>query len=175
MSKRCALMTLFCLAAICSLVMPALAVEKGLARTDRLFIREVASSGMMESQLGQLAQEKGNTQEVRDFGTQMLADHTKAGVELKDLAAKKNVKLPEQLQLKHKTMVAKLSKLTGAKFDKRYLRTMVKAHLKEVASFKKAAKKLKDADLNAWAVQMLPVVEQHLQLAKEVAQKLGVK
>jgi putative membrane protein len=175
MKKKLACATVLCLLAITGIVVPSFAAENSLSPADKLFIREAASSVRMESQLGRVAQEKGHLQEVRDFGELMVADHGSSGDELKEIAAKKNVKLPEQLERKHRSMVAKLSRLTGDKFDRKYMKTMIKIHVKSVARFRKASKRVQDADLNAWAVKTLPVLEQHLQQAKDVAQKVGVR
>jgi putative membrane protein len=173
MRKGFVLLTLFSLIAVGSTTIPAFAAGKGLASGDETFMKEAASGGMMEVQLGQVAQEKGKMQEVKDFGSRMVTDHGKANDELKALATTKNVTLPAQLLPKHKSGVDKLSR-AGADFDKKYMQAMVKDHMKDVADFKKATRTVKDADLNAWAVKTLPVLEQHLQQAKDIAQKLGL-
>lgn len=153
----------------------ALAADKGLSMGDKSFLKDAASGGMMEVQLGQVAQGKAGSQDVKNFASRMVTDHGKAGEELKTFAATKNAALPDKLEHKHKTTIEKLSKLSGSEFDKKYMEAMVKDHEKDVADFKKAVKKVKDPELNAWVVKTLPVLEQHLQMAKETAQKVGAK
>jgi putative membrane protein len=145
-----------------------------LSSTDMKFVMNAASGGMMEVQLGQMAQEKGTDQSVKDFGSRMVTDHAKANDELKQLASQKGIQLPAKLERKDQAAIDKLSKVSGD-FDKKYMKDMVKDHKKDVAEFKKAAKKVKDPDLNAWAQKTLPVLEQHLQLAKDTEQKLTGK
>jgi putative membrane protein len=140
---------------------------------DQKFFMEAASGGMLEVELGQMAQQKAQAVSVKDFGTRMVTDHGKANDELKALAQKKNLQMPTQLEHKHRSMIEKLAKLSGPAFDKKYLKMMVKDHEKDVKEFQKATKKVKDADLNAWAAKTLPTLEQHLQQAKEVYK--GVK
>lgn len=122
----------------------------------------------MEVELGQLAQQKAQAVSVKDFGTRMVTDHSKANDELKALAAQKNLQYPTELEHKQRSMVDKLAKLSGSDFDKKYMKMMVKDHTKDVKEFHKAVKKVKDADLNAWAAKTLPTLEQHLQQAKDV-------
>jgi putative membrane protein len=141
--------------------------EQTVAGGDQKFFKEAASGGMLEVELGQLAQEKAQAVSVKDFGTRMVTDHGKGNDELKAFAQQKNLQMPNQLEHKHRSMVEKLAKLSGADFDKKYLKMMIKDHEKDVKEFQKATKKVKDADLNAWAAKTLPTLEQHLQQAKE--------
>ncbi|WP_243374202.1 DUF4142 domain-containing protein [Geotalea sp. SG265] len=153
----------------------ALAADKGVAGKDKDFIKKAASGGMMEVELGQIAKSKGQSQEVKDFGNRMVTDHGKANDELKTLAQQKNVPLPAKLEHKHQSKVDKLNKASAADFDKKYMTEMVKDHKDDVEDFRKATQKVKDPEVKAWAEKTLPVLEQHLQQAKEVAQKVGAK
>ena len=172
MRKSLLWMVLVSLFAICSAAIPALAAEKML-KTEKTFIKDAASGGMMEVQLGQMAQQKGISQEVKDFGKRMETDHGKANQELEGIVMKKRMKLPTKLAVKHKKTVDKLANLTGDQFDKKYAVEMVKDHKKDVEKFSKMSKKLKDPELKGWVDKTLPVLEQHLQHAKDMAQKLG--
>ena len=147
----------------------------GLTMGDKKFVMDAANGGMMEVQLGQMAQKQAESADVKNFGTRMVTDHSKANDDLQALAQQKNVTLPAQADHKMKKDTDKLASSTGADFDHQYMQMMVKDHVKDVAEFRKAAKKCKDADLKAWAVKTLPTLEQHLQQAKEIALKLGMK
>ena len=156
-----------------SMAIPALAAEK-LSKADKAFVKAAASGGMMEGELGRMAQEKGASKEIKDFGQMMVTDHGKANDELEAVISKKQMKKPAKMQAKHKKMVDQLNALSGAEFDKKYAKEMVKDHEKDVAKFKKASGKVKDSELKAWVDKTLPVLEQHLQHAKDMAKKLGV-
>ncbi|HJV33717.1 DUF4142 domain-containing protein [Geomonas sp.] len=175
MRKGLALVTLVSLLAFGGMALTAFAAEKGLSAAEKAFIKDAASSGDMEVELGKVAQQKGTAQEVKDFGKKMETDHSKAGEELKALASQNNVEIPAQLERKHQMTVEKLSKYTGADFDKKYMADMVADHKKDVAKFKKESKKAKNPALKQWIDKTLPTLEQHLQLAKDTAQKVGVK
>ncbi|QWV96761.1 DUF4142 domain-containing protein [Geomonas nitrogeniifigens] len=172
MKRKLVWMAVVSLFAVCSLVLPALAAEK-LTMGEKSFVKEAASSGMMEVELGQMAKEKGKSQEVKDFGQMMATDHGKANDELKSVAGNR-VKMPTKLELKHKATVDKLSKASVDEFDKKYAEAMLKDHKKDVEKFKKESKKVKDPELKGWIDKTLPVLEQHLQHAREMARKLGV-
>lgn len=147
--------------------------QLGLAATDKAFVMEAAQGGMAEVELGRLATEKASNADVKQFGQRMVDDHGKANDELKGLAAQKNVTLPTELDAKHKATRDRLSKLSGDAFDKAYMTDMVADHNKDVAAFARVSKTAKDADLKAWAGKTLPTLQEHQQMAKEVAGKVG--
>src|SRR5689334_12082691 len=89
-----------------------------LSTSEANFVKEAASGGMMEVELGKLAQQKAASEKVKDFGKKMEDDHSKANDELKQLASNKGVDLPSSLNKKHQSKVDKLSKLSGAEFDR---------------------------------------------------------
>ena len=122
--------------------------------------------------LGQLAASKATSQDVKDFGNRMVTDHGKANDELKSIAAQKGLTLPAQPGDEEKKTSNDLSQKTAAAFDKAYLSDMVKDHEKDAKEFEKAIKDLKDPDVKNWATKTLPVVQDHLKMAKEIAAKL---
>src|SRR5476651_1310218 len=64
---------------------------------DTKFAVSAADGGMMEVQLGKLALTNGSSKKVKEFAQMMIDDHSKAGDELKTLAAGKNITLPATL------------------------------------------------------------------------------
>ena len=80
-----------------------------------------------------------------------------------------------QMMMEHQKTIDKLSKLSGADFDKAYMSDMLKDHEKDVAMFEKEANSGKDADVKAWANTTLPTLRDHLQMARDIAAKVGVR
>src|SRR3954464_11336423 len=74
------------------------------------FATEAASGGMMEVQLGKLAQQNASNPRVKNFGKMMVTDHSKANDELKALAAKQNIALPDSMSNDKKDNMQDLSK-----------------------------------------------------------------
>lgn len=133
---------------------------------DTKFAVAAADGGMLEVQLGQLAQTNGANAQVKQLGQMMIDDHSKANEELKATAAQKNITLPATLSEKSQKEYDDLSKKTGADFDKAYASLMVDDHEKDIDEFKKEASDGKDADLKAWAAGKVPTLEHHLEMAK---------
>jgi putative membrane protein len=143
-----------------------------LAKADADFIKEAAMGGMMEVQLGKMAQDKAASDSVKQFGKKMEQDHTKANDELKKLAADKGVQIPTALDKKHQNKIDKLAKASGADFDRQYMSDMVSDHKTDVKEFQKQADKGKDSDLKNWAGQTLPTLKEHLQLAQSTEKQV---
>jgi len=147
-----------------------------LSSSDQKFVMEAAHGGMMEVELGQMAVEKASNPEVKQFGQRMIDDHSKAGEELKQFASQKGIMMAGEdpkAMAKEQPVKDKLSKLSGADFDRAYMDLMVKDHTKDVKEFEEASMKSKDADLKAWAAKTLPTLREHLQMARDVNGKVA--
>lgn len=133
---------------------------------DRNFIMDAAMGGMMEVELGRIAAQQGTSDAVKQFGQRMVDDHGKANTELMSLASSKGITLPTELDAKHKEHVTKLSGMTGADFDREYVKMMVSDHVKDVSEFEKQSTRGTDADLKAFASKTLPTLQEHLKMAR---------
>jgi len=146
--------------------------ESGTDKETTDFIMKAAQGGMMEVQLGEIAQRNASSQAVKDFGARMVADHTKANTELKAIADARNVQLPSVLEGQHREHVNDLGKKSGVEFDKAYMDMMVDDHNEDVEEFEKASNNLKDEGIKAFAAKTLPVLRSHLEAAKNVQQQV---
>ena len=147
--------------------------KAGKKAADQSFVMEAAAGGLMEVELGRMAANQASNDEVKKFGQRMVDDHSKANSELSSLAEKKNITLPKELDKKGQAARDHLAKLKGAEFDKAYMQHMVADHAKDVASFRRESKTGTDPDIKAWAEQTLPVLQEHLKQAKQVASSVG--
>jgi len=137
-----------------------------LAAADKSFVEKAAVGGMAEVEMGKMAQQKGSSDQVKQFGSRMVEDHSKANDELKQIASSKGITLPTDLDAKHKSKMDKMQKLSGAQFDRAYMDDMVADHKQDVAEFKKQATSGKDSDLKSFAAKTLPTLEDHLKMAQ---------
>lgn len=144
------------------------ASETGIRPEDRKFLKEAAIGGMTEVQLGKLAQEKGSSDRVKQFGQRMIDDHTKANDELRKVAVSKSISIPDSLDSKHQSRVDKLSKLSGAEFDRAYIKDQLKDHEQDVKEFQQEAQDGKDPAVKDFAAKTLPTLQSHLQLVKNL-------
>jgi putative membrane protein len=126
------------------------------------FAKDASTGGMMEVELGNLAQQKAKSQKVKDFGKMMVDDHTKLNNEFKDIASKKSIDLPATVTDDQRKEIDDLSKKSGADFDKAYVNMMVDDHKKDIAAFKKAEGDVSDNDVKNFITNSLPTLQNHL-------------
>jgi putative membrane protein len=115
-----------------------------IASEDKEFITKAAEGGMLEVTLGAEAARKASMPDVKTLGDRMVTDHSKVNDELKQLAAKKGVTLPTEMDKEHKSDADKLTKLSGTKFEREYADFMVDDHEKDVKELRNAYKYTKD-------------------------------
>jgi len=149
--------------------------SSGASATDTKFAHEAAIGSLMEVEMGKVALEKASNEKVKQFGQRMIDDHTKASDQLKTVAAKKSITLPTELDAKSKGMMDKMSAMSGAAFDKAYMKDMVNDHKKDISEFQKEASNGSDTDLKGFASQTLPILQEHLRLAQETAAAVNGK
>lgn len=131
-----------------------------LSEKDKAFMKKAAKGGMMEVAMGQVAEQKAQSEDVKSFGKRMVTDHSKANDELKSIASKKGFQLPSKQHATNWTS------------DKAYMDSMVKDHEKDLAEFKEEASSGSDPDVKKFADDTAKMVQEHLDLAKETQGKL---
>jgi putative membrane protein len=136
---------------------------------DKEFMMTAAHSDQNEIQQSKMALAKGVTGMAKDMANKMIADHTKSTADLKQIAAKKGVTLPTDMDAEHKAMAPAMEKLSGKAFEQQYIKQMVADHQKTANTMAAHQTMTKDADLQGFITKTLPVVESHLQMAENGA------
>lgn len=143
------------------------------ADLDRSWINDQLEDGDQEVRLGRLAQERGADADVRAFGALMVEKHTMAGTELKRIANRHNVPAEDTGAKDDDDEFERLSKLSGAAFDRAYLDLMVDEHEDAIDDLQeKANNNDEHADVKEWATKTLPEVRQHLERARTLRERL---
>lgn len=132
-------------------------------------MKEAAQGGLAEVQLGQIASQSGASDAVKQFGQRMVQDHTQANNQLQQLATQKGVTLPNNIDKQNQKVSQQLSKLSGASFDRAYINHMVEDHTKDVSLYQRQAQQGQDPNVKAFAAQTVPILQEHLQLARSIA------
>jgi putative membrane protein len=138
------------------------------ASADAQFVRDAASMGLAEIQMGQLVQQRAQNQELRQFGQQLVSDHAEANQELTTLAARKGIQLPAELKADDRQTMTRLSSAEGAEFDRLAKQEAIKAHQTAIQKFEVAKGRVQDPDLRAFIDKNLPALQEHLQHAQSL-------
>ena len=134
---------------------------------DAKFVQQAAGGGMAEVELGKLAQQKAMRDEVKQFATRMVDDHSKANDELAKIAGRNGIEIPSQVDDSTRKELDKLQGLTGPDFDREYMNLMVKDHRKDLREFRHEAKSHSGSDAQQFAGRTVPVLLEHLREAQK--------
>ncbi len=155
-------------AALVALTGPAAAQVQSVSDQDREFVNKAATGNLAEIELGRVAAQRAARPSVRSFGERMMTDHGRSNAELASLARSKGIEAPTALEPSQQAVRDRLSALSGNDFDRAYVSKMVRDHTEDIALFERAAEISTDPDLKAWAAQSLPMLREHLALARQV-------
>lgn len=136
------------------------------------FVKKAMQDSVAEVQICQLAMQRSQNPDVRQFAERMIHDHTQIGDEIKQLAARKSIELPQNIGAEKKLTSEKLERFSGSDFDKDFTNHNVEDHQGDVKDFKEQVGTGTDADVKAFAAKTLPMLQMHLQMSKEVDSKV---
>jgi len=137
-----------------------------LANADQNFLNEAVEGDLAEIDVGKLAQEKGQNQDVKQFGRMLEQDHSQNLQKAKQTAQEMGFKPPTEPNAKQKQMYEQLSKLSGEQFDRQFAQDMVNDHKQDISKFEKEAKS--KGPFADFARQTIPTLEKHLQTAESL-------
>ena len=145
-----------------------------LSSADKEFALEAGRGGAAEVEIARVAAARATRKEVRDFAQRLVDDHGKANVELQNLAKQRDVALTTTLDPLHQTVLDQLKTMSGASIDDTFLTAMVKDHTAASQLFERG-QQATDPDLKAFAQRTLPTIQQHLEMAKRLAEATASK
>jgi len=135
---------------------------------DKDFLREAAQGSATEVALGRMAQEKSASDAVKEFGKRMVDDHSKAAEELRQVAQMAKLDVRSDMPKRAKKAQDKLSKLSGADFDRAYAKMMVSDHKEDIKAFEREAHSGTVPAVKDFAAKTLPALQEHLKLAEQL-------
>lgn len=136
------------------------------------FVTQATSSSLFEIQSSQLALDRSQNEQIRQFAQRMVKDHTDATNRLRSAA--QGQKIPGEATQQHKQMFEELQKTEGPQFDVRYLQMQQQAHQQAIALHERFAQSGDgQQQLKQHAQQMLPILREHLQQVQQIGQKVA--
>lgn len=162
----------------------------GIGSGNADFVETSMSAGMVEVELGNLAQQKAASPDVKEFAAMMVRDHTRAGETLKQVAQQHAIQAQPQSEDEHRDLIDRLSRLSGAEFDREYMSAMVDSHQDVVDHLQsradvdrfgdnKGSVTAEPADnaaeeaVNQWAATTLPTARHHLDEARRIREMVA--
>lgn len=141
--------------------------DKDRKEKDAQFLVDIAEINMKQIRLGQLAQQKGTTPQVKELGKMVEDAHTKSQRELTALARSMSITIPTTPTDDVQDAFKDLNERTGVDFDKAYADKMVSKHNDAISAFEKATTGNYDTEIKNWAIASLPALRTNLNHSNE--------
>jgi putative membrane protein len=140
-----------------------------LTAAELAFVMDAAQGGMAEVELGRLAEQRGSSAQVRDFGRMMVQQHTQANSELTAIAQRLGISLPSSPAPSAQAAQMRLQQTQGPDFDRQYIALQATSHLQQRMLFQFAADNARNPELRSFAQKTLPVIERHIDQLRTIA------
>jgi putative membrane protein len=139
---------------------------------DRNFVERAALAGMAEVAIANTVMQRTDNPSVADFAHAMIEQHGHANDWLARIAEVDGLTLPTGLDEARKAAWNHLSGLSGAELDNTYIQHQIGDHQEAIKLFRTEAQSGQAANLKIFAVDMLPILGQHLKMAEIVKSEL---
>jgi putative membrane protein len=119
-----------------------------------------------EIQGGNLAQQKGTTQAVRDLGAVLVRDHSKSLEDAVNLAEKLGIEVPTEPSPSQQWELRVVAQFSGAAFDRWYSDLEVQDHMQDITEAQDEVEKGCNRKVRHLAKDEIPTLQEHLRLAQ---------
>jgi putative membrane protein len=142
---------------------------------DKAFVKKALEGNIGEIEMGKLALQKSNDDQVKQFAQRMVDDHGKMQEQLKPAAQQMGVKVPDGPSKGQMKSMDKMKALSGDAFDQAYIKDMVKDHKGDDSDFKMEAQSTQNPQLKQLVMQGDQTIESHLQQIEQIAKSKGTQ
>lgn len=136
------------------------------------FLAKAAACGTAEVKYSELAVKQATNAKVKEFARTMVDAHKEANNKLGEFARGLKTAVLTGLEKDKQETYDRLSRLSGAEFDRAYMKQMVEDHEKAIKLFEAQSKTGKHDRLKTFAADTLPRLKKHLEEARGIADEL---
>jgi putative membrane protein len=151
---------------------PSPSSSQPIGASAKQFLDFASEVNISEIRAGMLAEQKAQSDAVKAFGRLMALDHSELESQLDATAALNRVQVPDKPSSTAEQQMDQLKSMTGDQFDSAYINHMVQGHEKVVSRFESEKANAHNPTVLAVASSALPILQQHLALAKAVQASL---
>ncbi|MCD6034820.1 MAG: hypothetical protein K0R63_561 [Rickettsiales bacterium] len=132
--------------------------------SDEEFVNKASLSNLFEIESSQVALQRSEDEDVREFADRMIKDHTELKKSMK--SALDGAKLRSDLMLTaldkpYRKKIDKLREVADKNFDKEYISLQEDEHEKAIKLYERYGEKGKTQVLRTFATNTLPLLREH--------------
>jgi putative membrane protein len=155
-------------------ILPLASYAAEITQQDKELANKLAQGSISEVQIGKMVKDKASDPAVKDFANRMVEDHSKMDQQIRHWASLNGIKLPTTPSADGQELKDRLAKESGKSYDQEYIRSMLADHKKDISGLQHFMTSHPDTSLKSVVTQTLPILENHIRVAENVAGKLGV-
>lgn len=156
------------------LLVPATAAQAAPSDQDAAYLKAAHQSNLAEIAGGRIAQQKGQSRQVKDLGARFVADHTRLDAAVRQTASALDVDLPSAPNAEQQAIAARYRAASGDDFDALFVSTQMDAHMKAMNLGRTEIAQGGDAQAKKVAQDAAPVIASHHGALEEAGRSLGV-
>lgn len=147
------------------------------ASAESTVLSRLSEANASEIEAGTLAAAQADRQDVKDFGSTLVTEHTAAQANLMEIATKESIAFvkdypmtPEEKVVieKQRADLDKLKSLEGKEFEKSFLQSAVDCHNFNITFLQGQRPNLKNASVIAFVDEMIAKITAHRDLAAKL-------
>jgi putative membrane protein len=148
-------------------------LEEQSVNVDRRFLMKMTSDCMLEIEVGDIASELGVNGAVIQFGEDMSREHARMLEDLRQIADRKGIAVPRDLNNLDRERLVKMTGLAGTEFDRQYINLEIRRCEDNVAWLQSYLSQAEDLDIKRVAEQMTGLLQQNARRARELGTVIG--
>ena len=138
-----------------------------LSAPPAVFLKKAIQGNFSEVTLGRMIQNRGASNQVRQFGAMLVSDHSKGLAQAQDIASRFHLRIPATLTPEARSEQRRLQRLSGRAFDREVRQYMINDNRKDIAEFREQARS-GDRATSGYASATIPVMQHHLAVAQSI-------
>lgn len=138
---------------------------------DGMFLQKAAVDNAFVIEFGIWARTRGESADVRTTASELVLLETRFGDDLRKLAARKHVALPEKLNERDAVDRAHIDSLHAADTDRAFVEQLLWRYNQEIVSFQREAQAGSDPDIRSFASEGAARLQEHRRLVEELQGK----
>lgn len=132
------------------------------------FIAGAMKECMIDAELAQMASTQATSEVVRNIALQLVDDCKKTLMDISRIATRKNLPLPDSLDVESKQVLQSMREKTDADFDSAYMHRLALHHRRVVTLFKRG-QTIKNPEISALASRLLAMAEARIKLSRHLS------
>ena len=132
-------------------------------------IREASSDNLYEIQAGQFIEQRAQDPQVKQLAQKLIQDHQQAEQQLQQAAQQLGIQVSQQLSPVHQAKLQELEQKQGPALERTFVFGTVGGHETDILTAQWQAEHEQAPQLKQYAQQQIPVLEEHLRMARQVA------